>query len=152
MADVVSFIALADGGWFCPCHGSHYDISGRIRKGPAPVSTNPRRAQNVTPADQTPSRPSSTWRSPSTLSTTTRPSLSSVKCPSLGQPDAEKNVYSRSGGGEGRKSVLDDCVWFLDEMVCIFDSGRWREIRSSQVSVCRAMNRSILENEEYRRV
>ena len=26
------------GGWFCPCHGSHYDISGRIRKGPAPVS------------------------------------------------------------------------------------------------------------------
>ena len=22
------------GGWFCPCHGSHYDISGRIRKGP----------------------------------------------------------------------------------------------------------------------
>lgn len=24
------------GGWFCPCHGSHYDISGRIRAGPAP--------------------------------------------------------------------------------------------------------------------
>nr|WP_240611547.1 ubiquinol-cytochrome c reductase iron-sulfur subunit [Roseovarius nitratireducens] len=24
------------GGWFCPCHGSHYDRSGRIRKGPAP--------------------------------------------------------------------------------------------------------------------
>lgn len=24
------------GGWFCPCHGSHYDESGRIRKGPAP--------------------------------------------------------------------------------------------------------------------
>ncbi|CUH63367.1 Ubiquinol-cytochrome c reductase iron-sulfur subunit [Thalassovita gelatinovora] len=24
------------GGWFCPCHGSHYDASGRIRKGPAP--------------------------------------------------------------------------------------------------------------------
>lgn len=23
-------------GWFCPCHGSHYDASGRIRKGPAP--------------------------------------------------------------------------------------------------------------------
>ncbi len=23
-------------GWFCPCHGSHYDTSGRIRKGPAP--------------------------------------------------------------------------------------------------------------------
>ncbi len=33
-------IPLADkgdyDGWFCPCHGSHYDISGRIRKGPAP--------------------------------------------------------------------------------------------------------------------
>lgn len=29
--------ALGDfGGWFCPCHGSHYDQSGRIRKGPAP--------------------------------------------------------------------------------------------------------------------
>ena len=24
------------GGWFCPCHGSHYDHSGRIRKGPVP--------------------------------------------------------------------------------------------------------------------
>ena len=24
------------GGWFCPCHGSHYDTSARIRKGPAP--------------------------------------------------------------------------------------------------------------------
>ena len=23
-------------GWFCPCHGSHYDTAGRIRKGPAP--------------------------------------------------------------------------------------------------------------------
>ena len=25
-------------GWFCPCHGSHYDSSGRIRKGPAPTN------------------------------------------------------------------------------------------------------------------
>ncbi|MEM1163501.1 MAG: ubiquinol-cytochrome c reductase iron-sulfur subunit [Pseudomonadota bacterium] len=25
-------------GWFCPCHGSHYDYSGRIRKGPAPAN------------------------------------------------------------------------------------------------------------------
>jgi ubiquinol-cytochrome c reductase iron-sulfur subunit len=25
-------------GWFCPCHGSHYDASGRIRKGPAPYN------------------------------------------------------------------------------------------------------------------
>jgi ubiquinol-cytochrome c reductase iron-sulfur subunit len=24
------------GGWFCPCHGSHYDTAGRIRRGPAP--------------------------------------------------------------------------------------------------------------------
>ena len=24
------------GGYFCPCHGSHYDVAGRIRKGPAP--------------------------------------------------------------------------------------------------------------------
>jgi len=24
------------GGWFCPCHGSHYDTSGRVRRGPAP--------------------------------------------------------------------------------------------------------------------
>jgi ubiquinol-cytochrome c reductase iron-sulfur subunit len=35
-------IPLADqgdyGGWFCPCHGSHYDTSGRIRKGPAPLN------------------------------------------------------------------------------------------------------------------
>lgn len=33
-------VPLADAGdfdgWFCPCHGSHYDMSGRIRKGPAP--------------------------------------------------------------------------------------------------------------------
>ena len=26
------------GGYFCPCHGSHYDTSGRIRKGPAPLN------------------------------------------------------------------------------------------------------------------
>jgi ubiquinol-cytochrome c reductase iron-sulfur subunit len=26
------------GGWFCPCHGSHYDTSARIRKGPAPAN------------------------------------------------------------------------------------------------------------------
>lgn len=26
------------GGWFCPCHGSHYDTSGRIRRGPAPYN------------------------------------------------------------------------------------------------------------------
>jgi ubiquinol-cytochrome c reductase iron-sulfur subunit len=26
----------SDDAWFCPCHGSHYDFSGRIRKGPAP--------------------------------------------------------------------------------------------------------------------
>ena len=25
-------------GWFCPCHGSHYDSAGRIRKGPAPLN------------------------------------------------------------------------------------------------------------------
>ncbi|MBC8051409.1 MAG: ubiquinol-cytochrome c reductase iron-sulfur subunit [Chitinophagales bacterium] len=26
------------GGWFCPCHGSHYDTAGRVRKGPAPTN------------------------------------------------------------------------------------------------------------------
>ncbi|KAK9895784.1 putative ubiquinol-cytochrome-c reductase Rieske iron-sulfur protein [Cystobasidium minutum MCA 4210] len=26
------------GGWYCPCHGSHYDISGRVRRGPAPLN------------------------------------------------------------------------------------------------------------------
>jgi len=26
------------GGYYCPCHGSHYDTSGRIRKGPAPMN------------------------------------------------------------------------------------------------------------------
>lgn len=26
------------GGWYCPCHGSHYDTSGRIRQGPAPYN------------------------------------------------------------------------------------------------------------------
>ena len=35
-------VPLADkgdyNGWFCPCHGSHYDTSGRIRKGPAPLN------------------------------------------------------------------------------------------------------------------
>ncbi|EPB69797.1 ubiquinol-cytochrome c reductase, iron-sulfur subunit [Ancylostoma ceylanicum] len=27
-----------DGGYFCPCHGAHYDASGRIRRGPAPLN------------------------------------------------------------------------------------------------------------------
>lgn len=27
-----------NGGYFCPCHGSHYDSSGRIRQGPAPAN------------------------------------------------------------------------------------------------------------------
>ncbi|WP_420861962.1 ubiquinol-cytochrome c reductase iron-sulfur subunit [Algirhabdus cladophorae] len=36
-------VPLGDGagdfnGWFCPCHGSHYDTAGRIRKGPAPTN------------------------------------------------------------------------------------------------------------------
>ena len=31
------------GGWFCPCHGSHYDASARIRKGPAPLNLEVRR-------------------------------------------------------------------------------------------------------------
>jgi ubiquinol-cytochrome c reductase iron-sulfur subunit len=35
------------GGWFCPCHGSHYDISGRIRQGPAPENLPIPRAEFV---------------------------------------------------------------------------------------------------------
>ena len=36
-------VPLGDGagdfdGWFCPCHGSHYDTAGRIRRGPAPTN------------------------------------------------------------------------------------------------------------------
>ena len=31
----------AFGGWFCPCHGSDYDTSGRIRRGPAPKNLAP---------------------------------------------------------------------------------------------------------------
>lgn len=34
-------------GWFCPCHGSHYDTSGRIRKGPAPYNLEVRWAWGV---------------------------------------------------------------------------------------------------------
>lgn len=26
------------GGWFCPCHGSEYDVAGRVRRGPAPLN------------------------------------------------------------------------------------------------------------------
>ena len=26
------------GGYFCPCHGSHYDTAARVRKGPAPLN------------------------------------------------------------------------------------------------------------------
>ena len=33
---VPNFQPGADGGWLCPCHGSVYDTSGRIRRGPAP--------------------------------------------------------------------------------------------------------------------
>jgi ubiquinol-cytochrome c reductase iron-sulfur subunit len=33
---VPTFAAGDFGGWFCPCHGSHYDTAGRVRRGPAP--------------------------------------------------------------------------------------------------------------------
>lgn len=37
LSDSGDFVGPGDsGGWFCPCHGSHYDTSGRIRRGPAP--------------------------------------------------------------------------------------------------------------------
>ena len=36
------------GGWFCPCHGSHYDTSGRIRRGPAPENLHIPVAQFIT--------------------------------------------------------------------------------------------------------
>ena len=39
---LLACVPLTDMGdynaWFCPCHGSHYDTSGRIRKGPAPTN------------------------------------------------------------------------------------------------------------------
>lgn len=35
------------GGWFCPCHGSHYDTAGRIRRGPAPENLPVPRAEFV---------------------------------------------------------------------------------------------------------
>ena len=38
------------GGWYCPCHGSHYDTSGRIRKGPAPKNLPVPDYEWVTPA------------------------------------------------------------------------------------------------------
>jgi ubiquinol-cytochrome c reductase iron-sulfur subunit len=34
--DAGDYTAGGVGGWFCPCHGSHYDTAGRIRRGPAP--------------------------------------------------------------------------------------------------------------------
>ncbi len=36
MSGAGEFGGTGHGGWFCPCHGSHYDTAGRIRKGPAP--------------------------------------------------------------------------------------------------------------------
>lgn len=36
------------GGWFCPCHGSHYDTAGRIRKGPAPENLHIPRFEFIT--------------------------------------------------------------------------------------------------------
>ena len=40
-------------GWFCPCHGSHYDTSGRIRKGPAPKNLPvPEHTSSATPSSR----------------------------------------------------------------------------------------------------
>jgi len=36
LSNAGDYTANGEGGWFCPCHGSHYDTSGRIRRGPAP--------------------------------------------------------------------------------------------------------------------
>lgn len=68
----------SDGGWFCPCHGSHYDISGRIRRGPAPVSLASIIAVD-TVSDPYTLYYSSTSKSQSTPSTMTRRSWSLVK-------------------------------------------------------------------------
>jgi ubiquinol-cytochrome c reductase iron-sulfur subunit len=39
LTDNVTCFCTGDfGGYYCPCHGSHYDASGRIRKGPAPLN------------------------------------------------------------------------------------------------------------------
>ncbi len=38
------------GGWYCPCHGSHYDTSGRIRRGPAPTNLAVPDYEYVTPS------------------------------------------------------------------------------------------------------
>ena len=35
------------GGYYCPCHGSHYDASGRIRKGPAPLNLEVRKISEI---------------------------------------------------------------------------------------------------------
>ena len=35
------------GGYYCPCHGSHYDASGRIRKGPAPWNLEVRKISEI---------------------------------------------------------------------------------------------------------
>jgi ubiquinol-cytochrome c reductase iron-sulfur subunit len=63
------------GGWFCPCHGSHYDISGRARKGPAPV----RHIQFLVSSSYLRFLPSSTLRYRSTASTMVLASLSLVE-------------------------------------------------------------------------
>jgi ubiquinol-cytochrome c reductase iron-sulfur subunit len=42
------------GGWFCPCHGSHYDTAGRIRKGPAPRNLE-------VPVARSSTKPPSSW-------------------------------------------------------------------------------------------
>jgi Rieske Fe-S protein len=39
LVDNLVYFCTGDfGGYYCPCHGSHYDASGRIRKGPAPLN------------------------------------------------------------------------------------------------------------------
>jgi ubiquinol-cytochrome c reductase iron-sulfur subunit len=39
ISDAGDYVASSGvGGWFCPCHGSHYDLAGRIRRGPAPTN------------------------------------------------------------------------------------------------------------------
>jgi nitrite reductase/ring-hydroxylating ferredoxin subunit len=112
------------GGWFCPCHGTHYDTAGRIRKGPAPENL------LVMPGYQ--------WSAKTSRRRTVR------YLRSLGYKQSKNKSFLELEAKQTKKlgAMTDSEARISKERRLVeaeFMSNRWRSMRTpAKLSVCRA--------------